>query len=217
MTKNVIEAGYSPLEEKLNIYSHGLGFVLSVIGTFFLIIKAINQPSPLILGSVLVFGFSLCILYAASTIYHSRVDINQRRKMRIVDHACIYILIAGSYTPFTLVTLSSSVGWIIFIVIWTMAILGIIFKLFFTGRFELFSTGLYVLMGWMVIFAYQPLVDSISPQGLYWLLTGGIAYSMGAILYSIQKIPFNHAIFHVFVLIGSACHFMAVYQCLFID
>jgi hemolysin III len=121
------------------------------------------------------------------------------------------VLIAGSYTPFTLVTLNGTTGWVIFGVAWSIVICGIILKLFFTGKYKLLSTLLYVAMGWMVIFAIKPLVNNLSAGGLSWLVAGGLAYTVGAILYSIKKIQFNHAIFHVFVLAGSFCHFMAVY------
>jgi hemolysin III len=129
----------------------------------------------------------------------------------VVDHATIYVLIAGTYTPFTLVTLNGWVGWTIFGVSWAMALTGITLKLFFTGRYDLFSTLMYVFMGWIVVFAIKPLINSLSAEGLWWLMAGGLAYTVGAILYSIKKIKFNHAIFHMFVLLGSFCHFVSVY------
>jgi hemolysin III len=158
-----------------------------------------------------IFGASLIILFAASTIYHSAKDPLSRARLRIVDHASIYILIAGTYTPFTLVTLNGPIGWSIFAITWGMALSGIVLKLFFTGRYELISTLMYVFMGWIIVFAISPLIDRLSSDGLFWLVAGGIAYTVGAILYGIKKIKFNHAIFHVFVLIGAFCHFVAVY------
>jgi hemolysin III len=151
------------------------------------------------------------ILYAASTVYHSARNIQFRRKMRIVDHASIYILIAGTYTPFTLVTLNGFSGWMIFGITWGMAVVGIVLKLFYTGKYDAVSTLMYVFMGWIIVFAIEPLIDNLSSDGLFWLVAGGMAYTTGAILYSIKKIKFNHAIFHVFVLAGSFCHFVSVY------
>ncbi|WP_299685200.1 hemolysin III family protein [uncultured Dokdonia sp.] len=202
-------ATYSPLEEKWNIYTHGFGFVASLIGVFFLCFRESATNTSTI--SVIVFGLSLCILYFASTIYHSAIHPVRRARLQIFDHAAIYILIAGTYTPFTLVTLEGETGLIIFCTTWGIAIFGVILKIFFTGRFDILSTILYVAMGWLIVFVYTPLVTNLHPTGVQWLFGGGIAYTVGAVLYSIKKIPFNHAIFHVFVLIGSFCHFMSVY------
>ena len=158
-----------------------------------------------------IFGLSLVALYAASTFYHSAKDPKKRARLRINDHATIYILIAGTYTPFTLVTLSGWVGWTVFGITWSMAIGGVILKLFFTGRYNVLSTLMYVLMGWIIIFVLKPLHNSLAPDGLFWLVLGGVVYTVGAVIYSIKKIPFNHAIFHLFVLLGSFCHFVSVY------
>jgi hemolysin III len=158
-----------------------------------------------------IFGASLIALYLASTVYHSARDPVRRNRLRIIDHATIYVLIAGTYTPFTLVTLSGPVGWSIFGVVWGLAVAGIILKIFFTGRFHLVSTLMYVLMGWIIIFAIKPLVSSLSSEGLFWLIGGGLAYTIGAVIYSIKKINFNHAAFHLFVVLGSFCHFISVY------
>ena len=124
----------------------------------------------------------------------------------------IYVLIAGTYTPFTLVTLHGTIGWMIFSAAWLMAIIGIILKLFFTGRYGLISTIMYIFMGWMIIFVIKPLVNNLAVSGLQWLIAGGIAYTVGAVLYGIKQIKFNHAIFHVFVLVGAMCHFITVYS-----
>ncbi|WP_299214094.1 hemolysin III family protein [uncultured Dokdonia sp.] len=202
-------AEYSPLEEKWNIYTHGFGFVVSLVGLAFLSFRESITTTYTI--SAIVFGLSLCILYAASTIYHSATSPVRRMRLQIFDHAAIYILIAGTYTPFTLVTLQGDTGTLIFCIAWGIALFGVILKLFFTGRFDILSTILYVGMGWLIVFAYTPLVNNLHPTGVQWLFGGGIAYTVGAILYSIKKIPFNHAIFHVFVLIGSFCHFMSIY------
>ena len=202
---------YSPLEEKTNIISHAIGLVLSVLALIFMVLRASVFGNSWHIVSVSIFGASLIALYAASTFYHSAKDPNKRARLRIFDHASIYVLIAGTYTPFTLVTLNGTTGWIIFALSWTMALTGIILKLFFTGKYNLISTLMYVFMGWVIIFAIEPLIDSLSKAGLTWLLAGGIAYTTGAILYSIKKIKFNHAIFHLFVLLGSFCHVVSVY------
>ncbi len=202
---------YSPLEEKLNIISHAAGFILSLIGTNLLVIHAIQNGNIWHISSFSIFGLSLIILYGASTAYHSATIPHARKKLRIFDHAAIYVLIAGTYTPFTLVTLHGKLGWAIFAITWGMAISGIILKIFFTGQYDKLSTVMYVLMGWLIIFAIEPLMQSLHPNGLWWVLAGGVAYTIGAIIYSIKKIPFNHAIFHLFVLGGSFCHFIAIY------
>ena len=158
-----------------------------------------------------ILGLSLIFLYGTSTAYHSSKNQARRSRLRILDHASIYILIAGTYTPFTLITLHGPTGWMIFGTSWGMAFTGIILKLFFTGKYQLLSTLMYVFMGWLIIFAIEHLIDKLPRAGLGWLVAGGLAYTLGAALYSIKKIRFNHAIFHVFVLLGSSCHFMAVY------
>lgn len=191
--------------------SHALGLALSVIGLALLVVKAASLGTPLHVVSFAIFGASLVILYAASTIYHSTDDPTRRTKLRTVDHAAIYILIAGSYTPFTLVALSGTVGWTLFGVSWGMAVTGIVLKIFYTGRFNILSTSMYVFMGWVIVFAIKPLMAALPEEGIFWLFAGGIAYTVGAVSYSIKKIPFGHALFHFFVLAGSACHFVAVY------
>ena len=202
---------YSHAEERVNIMSHALGFVLSIVAFVFLIRYASIYGNAWHIVSFSIFGVSLMVLYAASTVYHSAKNPQFRRKMRIVDHASIYILIAGTYTPFTLVTLHGVTGWVVFGVTWVMAVTGIILKLFYTGKYGFVSTLMYVFMGWIIVFAIKPLINNLSSDGLLWLVAGGMAYTTGAILYSIKKIKFNHAIFHVFVLIGSVCHFISVY------
>jgi hemolysin III len=201
---------YDPAEERLNILTHGLGLVLSIVGLGILLFRANEQGTTMHWVSFAVFGVSLILLYAASTFYHSARDPKRRGYLKILDHAAIFILIAGTYTPFTLISLEGPTGWTIFSVVWGIAAAGVILKLFFTGRFDILSTLLYVGMGWIIVFAIKPLMANLALEGLYWLLAGGIAYTVGAILYSIKRIPFNHAIFHVFVLVGSFCHYLAI-------
>ena len=202
---------YSALEEKTNIISHAIGLVLSIVALLLMLIRASESGDTLHIVSAAIFGASLMALYAASTLYHSAKDPKVRSRLRINDHATIYILIAGTYTPFTLITLNGWVGWTIFGVSWGMAIAGVVLKLFFTGKYNVLSTLMYVFMGWIIIFAVKPLINSLSPEGLFWLVAGGLAYTTGAVIYSIKKIKFNHAIFHLFVLLGSVCHFISVY------
>lgn len=202
---------YDKTEEKLNIITHALGLVLSIAALILLIIHANKYGTTRHIVSFTIFGASLILLYSASTFYHYVQKPELRRKLNILDHASIYVLIAGTYTPFTLITLKGPWGWTIFGITWGIALIGIFFKLFYTGRFDKISTTAYVAMGWIIIFAIKPLVENLPLNGLYWLLSGGIFYTVGAILYSIKKIKYNHAIFHVFVLLGSFSHFMAVY------
>ena len=202
---------YSVSEEKLNVLSHGLGFLASIVVFPFLIIKAFSYSGFWKPASFIIYGFSLLILYAASTFYHAAKDAKKRRKLNIFDHAAIYVLIAGSYTPFCLVALDSELGWYLFIFVWLFAFIGIVLKLFFTGRFNKLSTAMYLLMGWQVVFLIKPLINSLTTYSLNLLFLGGVFYTIGAILYSIKKLPYNHAIFHVFVLLGSVSHFLAIY------
>ena len=211
MKEITVAVNYSPLEEGLNIASHAIGFFLSIAALVLLVVRASVYGNAWHIVSFSIFGASLIILYAASTIYHSVKKPELRSRLRVVDHASIFVLIAGSYTPFTLVTLNGATGWTIFGLSWGLALSGIILKLFFTGRYRLLSTLMYVFMGWLIVFFIQPLIDNLSAGGLFWLATGGVAYTLGAVLYGIKKIKFNHAIFHIFVLMGSCCHFISVY------
>lgn len=202
---------YSPIEEKINITTHAIGFILSIVAFVLLVTHANLHGDVWHIVSFSIFGASLIILYAASTFYHSAKKSELRNRLKIFDHASIYILIAGTYTPFTLVTLNGTIGWVIFGTSWGLALTGIILKFFFTGKYKLISTIMYVLMGWVIVFAIKPLINNLPLEGLLWLLAGGIFYTIGAILYSIKKIKLNHAIFHMFVLSGSFCQFMSVF------
>ena len=202
---------YSSIEEKFNIISHAIGFVLSIVALVLLVTYAILDGDVWHIVSFSIFGSSLIVLYAASTLYHSAKKPELRNRLNILDHASIYVLIAGTYTPFTLVTLKGPIGWVIFGTSWGLALTGIILKLFFTGKYDLISTIMYVFMGWIIVFAIKPLINNLPLEGLLWLFAGGISYTIGAILYSIGRIKFNHAIFHMLVLIGSFCHFMSVF------
>ena len=202
---------YSEKEERLNIATHAFGLLFSLVALPFLILKSFDYESFWKSASLVVYGLSMIILYAASTFYHSAKEAKLRRKLNIFDHAAIYVLIAGTYTPFTLIVLDGSLGWVIFSLTWSFALIGIFLKLFFTGRFDKLSTTIYVLMGWQIIFVINPLIEKFSTQGLQFLFLGGVFYTLGAVLYLLKKIKYNHAIFHVFVLFGSLCHFLSVY------
>jgi len=202
---------YNATEEKLNVLTHAIGLILSIIALVLLIVHANNNGTARHIVSFSIFGASLILLYSASTFYHYSQKPELRKKLNILDHAAIYVLIAGTYTPFTLITLKGTLGWTIFGITWGIALVGIFFKLFYTGRFDKISTAAYVAMGWIIIFAVKPLLENLHINGLYWILVGGIFYTVGAVLYSIPKIKYNHTIFHVFVLLGSFSHFMAVY------
>lgn len=203
---------YSNKEEQLNIISHGLGLVLSIIAFPFLVLKSFDFEGLWKPISLVIYGLSMLILYAASTFYHAAKNPKKRRKLNILDHAAIYVLIAGSYSPLCLIGLDSNLGWYMFVFVWIFAFTGIILKLFFTGKFDKVSTAMYLLMGWQVMFFIKPLMNSLSEEGFQYLVAGGVFYSVGAILYSIKKIPYNHAIFHVFVLLGSLSHFLTIYN-----
>jgi hemolysin III len=209
--KKTLNYRYSESEERLNIWSHALGLFLSLLAFPFLIIKAFTYTGFWQVSSFIIYGLSLIVLYAASTFYHASVNPKNRRKLNIFDHAAIYALIAGSFTPFCIIALDSDLGWYLFVFVWIFALIGIILKLFFTGRFDKLSTAMYLLMGWQVVFFIKPLMKVLTNFGLNLLIIGGVFYTVGAMLYSIKKIPYNHAIFHLFVLLGSASHFFALY------
>ncbi len=203
-------APYSLIEELFNTITHGAGMVLSIAALVLLIVFSSIYGSTGHIVSCTIFGVTLILLYTASTLYHSIQKPRVKRIFKIFDHSCIYLLIAGTYTPFLLVTLRGVLGWAMFGVIWLLAVSGVVLKVFFVHRFKIISTIAYVLMGWIIVFAIKPLADSLPYGGLVWLVTGGLAYTLGVVFYVWKKLPFHHAIWHLFVLAGSACHFMAV-------
>ncbi|WP_299000805.1 hemolysin III family protein [uncultured Tenacibaculum sp.] len=205
---------YSDKEERLNVFSHGLGLLLSIIAFPLLLQKSFEYNVFWKGISLVIYGISMIVLYAASTFYHAAKEPKLRRRLNIFDHAAIYVLIAGTYTPFCLLVLSPNLGWYLFIVVWSFALTGVVLKLFFTGRFDKLSTALYLLMGWQIVFLIKPLIDSFSSEGLFYLFLGGVFYTVGAVFYSIKKLKYNHATFHIFVLLGSLSHFIAVYFCI---
>jgi len=202
---------YHPVEERMNVITHALGLILSIIALVLLILKSANFDGYRPIFSFTVFGASLVLLYAASTFYHSTEHTKLRHYLNIADHAAIYILIAGTYTPFALITFRQHNGWFVFFLIWGIALAGTLLKLFFIGRFNVLSTILYIAMGWIVIFYIKPLITIFDNWGIFWLFAGGFFYTTGAVIFLLEKLKFNHAIFHFFVLAGSFCHFIAIY------
>lgn len=198
------------LEEWLNALTHGIGAVAALGAAAVLItLASIYGDGWAVIGAS-VYGTSLLLLYVASTLYHAVSHVPTKARLKVFDHCMIYVLIAGTYTPFTLTSLRGPWGWTLFGLIWSMAIAGIIFKLHYTGRFRWLSTGIYIGMGWMVVIAVGPMMRVVPGPALAWLLAGGIAYTAGTAFYMSRRLPYAHAIWHGFVLAGSACHFAAV-------
>lgn len=196
-------------EELWNAITHGLGFILAIPALVLLILQAGTFNSPLYMVSFIVFGVSMLLLFLASTLLHS-VPERMKKVCSIIDHSSIYILIAGTYTPFALLAIGGKLGWAIFALEWGFAIIGILFKCFFIHKYEALSLVFYIAMGWVIIFAFKPIVAHITMTGFWILLTGGLLYTIGAYFYANRKIPYNHAIWHLFVLGGSAMMFFCV-------
>ena len=200
----------SKLEEQLNTWSHGFGAALGIIALVLLIIN-VDGVKPLHLFSVSVYGISIIVLFLASTCYHAVTGEKRKHYFRIVDHISIYLLIAGTYTPILLILLTNSLGWPLFWTVWGIAAFGILLKLFFTGRFEILSTLLYLVMGWLIVFDYTNVAEALGTNGVFWLFSGGLFYTVGIVFYAIEKIPYNHVIWHLFVLAGAVFHFFMIF------
>lgn len=201
----------SRVEEWVNSITHYFGVVLALIGTGALLIRTLQTGNVgYIVGSML-FCFSLILLYSMSGTYHILYTGKLKRVFKILDHSAIYILISGSYTPYLLGFFDGHVKWVLFFAQWGMTLLGIVFKIFFTGRFKLVSTLVYLFMGWMIIFVFDDLKTLISPLSLKFLIAGGIAYSVGTIFYGMKKVRFMHGVWHLFVLAGSILNYLSVY------
>lgn len=203
--------GYSPGEELANRLTHGLGALFSVAGLVLMVVFSARYGDVWQVVSTAIFGATLVMLYTASTLYHSVQDERRKVLLQKFDHAAIFLLIAGSYTPFVLVTLRGPWGWSLFGVVWGLAIAGVALKFWYAGRFKLLSTLLYVAMGWLVLIALKPLMATLPIGGLQLLVAGGLCYTGGAVFYLWRRLPYNHAIWHLFVLGGSACHWSAVF------
>ena len=197
-------------EEIVNALTHGIGVVLSIGGGAVLITLASIYAGAREIVSVSIFVGSLIVLYSASTLYHAARRPDTKRRLKTFDHCAIFLLIAGTYTPFTIAAMHGPWGWSLFGVVWGLAVLGIVFKLFFTGRFKMLSTATYVGMGWLVVIAFVPLAQALTTTALVWLIAGGVLYTAGTIFYLNHRIPHSHGIWHLFVLGGSISHFTAV-------
>ena len=202
---------YSDREEVLNVITHGTGLIFSIVALVMLVVYASVYGTVWHIVSFSIYGASLVVLYLASTLFHAARNQEVRNYLNIFDHSSIYLLIAGTYTPFVLVTLNGPWGWSLFGVVWGLAITGIVLKLFFTGRYDVASLISYILMGLIILIAVVPLLRNLPIGGLLWLMAGGVAYIVGAVFYIWHTLPYNHAIFHLFVLLGSLCHFVAVF------
>ncbi|MFT3763477.1 MAG: hemolysin III family protein [Pseudoxanthomonas sp.] len=197
-------------DEIASALTHGLGATAALAGGAVLITLAAIYGDGWQLAASIVFGVTLLLLYLASTLYHSIQHPVAKGRLKVFDHCAIYLLIAGTYTPFTLIGLRGPWGWGLFAAIWTLALAGVVFKLFYTGRFKLLSTAIYIAMGWLVIVAFKPMLDRLDGATIAWLLAGGVFYTLGTFFYHREKIRYSHAIWHLFVIGGSVCHFVAV-------
>jgi hemolysin III len=206
-----LEKRYTADEERWNVLTHGFGLVISLIGMVALLNKALQLHSVKIFVAFLIYGIGVTIMFLASTLYHSATDPKLRKRLNVLDHSAIYLTIAGSYTPITMLTMPPFWGIPLLITVWLIAATGIILKFFFIGSFPKLSTVMYVLMGWVIVIALKPLINSMETAGLVWILAGGLAYTFGAVLYQKPGLKFNHALFHLFVLIGAVCHYIVIY------
>ncbi|MHB1169425.1 MAG: PAQR family membrane homeostasis protein TrhA [Longimicrobiales bacterium] len=197
-------------EELANTLTHAVGVFAALVGGAALVVYASLGGDPWRIAGVSVFAFALVALYAASTAYHAARSERIKRRLKVLDHCAIYLLIAGSYTPFLLNDLRGPWGWSLFGVIWSLALAGMVFKLFFTGRFRLVSTLVYVMMGWLALVAIVPMLRNMHMVTLGWMLAGGIAYTAGTPFYHAVRMRYSHAVWHLFVLAGSVCHAIAV-------
>ena len=200
----------SPFEEKLNSITHAIGALFGIAALVLLIIYDTNK-TDWSLFSVIVYGSSIIILFTASTVFHAAKKEKRKHYFRIIDHISIYFLIAGTYTPVCLISLEQTLGWTLFFVVWGIAAFGVILKLFFTGKFEMFSTLLYLIMGWLIVFDFSKLSEAMGDNGILFLFAGGLSYTVGIVFYAIHKIPLNHVIWHLFVLAGAIFHFFMIF------
>ncbi len=204
------EPVYTLKDEIAACATHGFGAALSIAGLVALIVMAALYGDTWRLVGFSVYGITLVTLYLASTLYHGFQNPRLKRVLRTVDHAAIYVFIAGTYTPFLLISLQSPKGWTLLVVIWTMALAGILWKIFFLGRFEVMATIFYVIMSWMAVIALKDIFNSIPPTGVFFILLGGAFYMFGIIFYAWERLPYNHTIWHLFVLGGSISHYFAI-------
>lgn len=205
------EAHYTLREERLNSLTHGLGALLSAVGTVVLVLAAAREGDIWKIVSFSIFGASLILLYSASTFYHASRSPKIREIWKMLDHCAIFLLIAGTYTPFLLVNLRGPTGWTLFGIIWGLALAGIILKLVFGHRYKILRVIVYLAMGWLIVFAAGELNTQVSELGVRLTVIGGVIYTLGVVFYLADRLPYNHAIWHLFVVGGSLCHFYAIY------
>jgi hemolysin III len=203
---------YSVGEEIANSLTHGIGAALAIVGLVVLEVYAARFGSARHVVSCSIFGISLVMLYTASTLYHSIPRPKTKQMLRVCDHLAIFLLIAGTYTPFALVNLNGPLGWTLFATVWGLAVFGILFRLVFGNRYHGFIVGLYLAMGWTAVLAAGPLWRALETRGMLLLLLGGLAYTVGIVFYAWKRLRFSHAIWHLFVLAGSALHFLAIFH-----
>lgn len=200
-----------PNEEIANWLTHGLGLCLSIAG-FYILINAIHQDDGYTkMISVTVYGITLILLYVFSTLYHAVKSDKLKRKLQIADHAAIYIKIAGTYTPFSLLTLKDNYGWALLVMIWVLAIAGVIFKFIFSDKYNIASTIIYLIMGWLAIIVIKPLFNNLPLEGFILLAAGGLSYTVGVIFFLWEKLPYSHPIWHIFVMAGSTLHYLSIF------
>lgn len=212
MNKSVSSAGYSLAEEIANSISHGIGCIFGIVGLILLLSQAMEaNAGALTITSYSLYGGSMILLFLASTLYHAIRSPRAKFWLKKLDHCAIYLLIAGTYTPFLLVGLKSPLAHSLMVVIWSLALAGIVFKLVFIHRFKVLSLVTYLLMGWLSVIVIYQLTLKLASGGVWLLAAGGIIYTLGVIFYVAKRIPYNHAIWHGFVLGGSICHFLAIY------
>ena len=202
-------------DEIANTLTHGCGLIASVVGFVILLILAILRGGTWQILGCGIFGATLVCLYAASTFYHGASSPRAKRILMVFDHCAIYLLIAGTYTPFLLVNLRGSWGWSLFAVVWSFAVVGILLKLWFADRFPILSVGAYLAMGWLGTIAAHQIHTHVPMTGIVWIVLGGLAYSIGVIFYACKKIPYHHVIWHLLVMTGSACHYVAILYSVF--
>ena len=197
-------------EEVAHSVTHGIGLLAAVAGLVVLVILTAATRDPWRITACAIYASTLVALYAASTLYHALSATRARHILRVLDHSAIFLLIAGTYTPFALVSLRGPWGWTLLGIVWSLAVLGVTAKAVFGTRGPIISTALYICMGWIVLIAVKPVIDSVPPAGIAWLVAGGLAYTGGVVFYAWTRLRYSHAIWHVFVLAGSVCHYIAV-------
>ncbi len=204
------QSRYTLAEEIIHAVSHGAGVILSIAGLSWMLYLSIEASDPWRIVASCIYGASLISLFLASTLYHGLHASPRRHLFKLFDHCSIYLLIAGTYTPFLLVAMRTDTGWWLFGVIWSLATAGILTKLWFRHRYPRFSLISYLLMGWLIVIATPEVADAIGANGMAWLIAGGVCYTVGALFYKAKRLSFNHAIWHFFVLAGAVSHFLAV-------